>query len=289
MNNLKKLQNIIRYNFLQFFNAKIFISCFLVVLLASTIMMNKINIYKCNINENINVWDYVFRVITSPFFLSWVLLPIMIFITFDSIKISNINNNILLRVKTKNIYILSKFLAISLIIILFLISLFIGLFIIGMIESNFNLSLNWSSAIKNESNLEILTNFLYVSNFIRYINPIIASILILLQFFLISIIIVLFRDFIFYCFKSTTSSIIITLIYLGYNFMYFGAIPYISTANIAIIWFHKFDNMEEIKTLIGSTNNVQTIQESLIISILLIMVLFFLNIRKAKRINAVFI
>ncbi|WP_338854384.1 hypothetical protein [Clostridium perfringens] len=289
MNKLKKLKSKIKYNFLQIFNVRVFIFSLIVVLLASIVMMNKVNIYKNNVNEYINSWDYIFRVITSPFFVSWILLPIIIFITFNSIKYSNINNNLLVRAKSKRLYILSKYLSLALIIILFLSLLFISLFIISLIESKFKVSLSWSNAINSETDLKILTNFLYVPNFIDYMNPILVMFFVFLQFFLISIIIVLFRDLLFYCFKNTTVAISITLVYLGYNFMYFGDIPYISTANIAVFWFHKFKDDKTITILLGNANNVQTLGCSLIISIMSILILFYLNIRRVKKIDASFI
>lgn len=289
MSKFKKLQNEIKYNFLQFFNNKVFIFSLIVALLASMVMMNKVNVYKNNVNEYINIWDYVFRVITSPFFVSWILLPIVIFITFNSIKRSNINNNLLIRVESKKTYILSKFSALALIIILFLSLLFVGLFIISMIESGLKFSLSWSNAIKGETDLRVLTNFLYVPNFIDYMSPITVAFLVFLQFFLVSIVLVFFRDLLFYCFKNTTVAISITLLYLGYNFLYFGAIPYISTANIAVFWFHKFGDMQAIEILLGNTNNVQTVGCSFIISMALVIVLFYLNIRRVKNIDATFI
>ncbi|MFH0321562.1 hypothetical protein [Clostridium perfringens] len=252
-------------------------------------MMNKVNIYKNNVNEYLNAWGYIFRVITSPFFVSWIFLPTIIFITFNSIKHSNINNNFLVRAESKRIYILSKYLSLALIIILFLSLLFISLFIISLVESKFKISLGWSNAIIGEIDLKVLTDFLYVPNFIDYMNPILVIVLVFLQFFLISIIIVLFRDLLFYFFKNTTVAIAITLLYLGYNFMYFGAIPYISTANIAVFWFHKFKDDKAITILLGNANNVQTLGCSLITSLILILILFYLNLRRVKKIDASFI
>lgn len=289
MNKLKKLKSEIKYNFLQIFNDRVFLFSLIVVLLASIVMMNKVNIYKNNVNEYINAWDYIFRVITSLFFVSWIFLPTIIFITFNSIKHSNINNNLLVRAESKRIYILSKYLSLALIIILFLSLLFISLFIISLVESKFKISLGWSNAIIAETDLKVLTDFLYVPNFIDYMNPILVIVLVFLQFFLISIIIVLFRDLLFYCFKNTTVAIAITLLYLGYNFMYFGAIPYISTANIAVFWFHKFKDDKAITILLGNANNVQTLGCSLITSLILILILFYLNLRRVKKIDASFI
>lgn len=100
----------------------------------------------------------------------------------------------------------------ALIIILFLSLLFISLFIISLVESKFKISLGWSNAIIGEIDLKVLTDFLYVPNFIDYMNPILVIVLVFLQFFLISIIIILFRDLLFYFFKNTTVAIAITFI-----------------------------------------------------------------------------
>ncbi|MEQ8154648.1 MAG: hypothetical protein ABRQ25_07170 [Clostridiaceae bacterium] len=284
MNKLNKMKRLVKYNLIDYFNIRSFIITLCILLLTALVIMNKVSVYEVDFKTDVNCWDYIFRVITSPFFVNWALIPMVLFITIKSLKEKS-NRYALIRCGNSNQFMTSKFIANFIILILLLVCFFAGIFIISLFQSHFQAG--WSDSIKNEKSLEIATKYLYVSNFIGSFTPVQALMIVFMEFLLAGTFLVFFRDVLYYITRNYNIALLSLAMYLAYNFMYFGNLPYISTANMAIIWYHRFSSGSEVKTLVGVNYEATFIVwESMITTLIAISILIFINSKITRTLDA---
>lgn len=231
-------------------------------------------------NFKINNWDIVFRVITFPFLIVYVYIPILIIITNKIQKRDRDIYSVAIRIKEKKKIIFVNTLVEIIIILMSIVMVYGVTVILSLISTSF--SVNWSDAILGVGMNPTIAMQLYPSAFITQISPINAFIISFVQLFIGLMLIMAIRDFLCEYLKSFKTAIIITALILFINFG-LTMIPIILNSSVTIqafnlssfvlIWMHNFGELTDYVLTIGQSIGLG------IIIIIIINCVRFLNSR----------
>lgn len=272
---------LIKYNLIKCYKKKVLFLTFLTILIICRIYMDSVSEYFVLSGKEVNQWDYFFRIFSNGFLLTWLILPIMFLVTAP---ISNFNDNnkyLFIRCKNKSkIFIVNQITNI-LIITLYILAIGICIFILGIYYSTFGIG--WSQSILNEKNVDILSKYLYFSNFVNEYTPMKAMFITFFEFIIASYFIVLVRDVLIYIFKKSIIVIAICFVYVIINARSIVLLRGISIGYLGTIWCHKFNNGNYLSINILDGIKLLTVSQSIITAIIIISLLFFIGIFAFRR------
>lgn len=270
-----KLFNLIKLN-LKMFNLskKIGISLVLFSFIVY-IVMEKLNYNSLAYNLDVNFWDGVFKVLCYPILFLGLYFPfVLVMTTLFDVK-NKYGKFIMIRTNEKYLWIISRLVSNFFISLLFTVTLFIVIFIFSYIYFRFENS--WSAVIFNKDSLK-LVSVLYMNNFVFSFTPMEACVISFLEIYICTCIIINLSNVVTnYISKNYISNIIISM-YVFINIVSFAyklnggkynLLSYIGLDTMSLIWKHNFTNF--------SYYNL-TISQSLFISLLILIILVFINL-----------
>ncbi|MEQ8197934.1 MAG: hypothetical protein ABRQ27_08010 [Clostridiaceae bacterium] len=198
----------------------------------------------------INIWDGIFTIITQPFFILLIYLPVFLIATSILLSRDNFSKYLIIRCSDKKIWILSRVLCQLIINLLFTFVLFLLIALLSGINLKFGT--DWSQVIKDSQSISIINTKLYPNNFVHVMTPYSALMYCFWGIFLAVSITTLLRDLFMELVPNLILANTLTILYLAINYVLlifpqinlFGKIfACFSLYNVALIWWHRFDTL----------------------------------------------
>lgn len=273
MKNVISFNNMYKLNELYEKDKKIykkFIFIFILLILLSNSILN--NLYSVNesYNLNLNVWDGIFRILSYPYFVLYVYIPVTLILINPSNKLYE--KYVAIRFKSKFSLIINEIGFKIIITTAFTFIYIITIFILSSIY--FKIELNWSNAILNIGNTTKYSQSVYPNNFIKVLSPEIALIVNFIQINSTIILMDMIRGFLIdlkgnFKLANILISLLLLINCILFNFSIGGKIQevlnYFLISTFVLLWNHKFDSL--------SFSNVTILQSIIVVSILTILVL----------------
>lgn len=240
-------------------------------------LVNSANLYK----YEINMWDILFRIITYPYFIVLIFVPVMVAVTSVFSHKDKYMLSVCLRLCKKRTWVIANVISTLIINVLITSCLFIIVLIIGAICSRFEM--NWSYTITNVNMQSKIISQLYPNGFVEEYSALAACIIQYFEIILGLTIITFIRDFLSEYFTSIKLANIITAVILFLNFVLMNFpilskniefLEYLTLHNIMILWFHNFSHSSFGKLTVG---------QSLLSSIMLLIIILALRILMSRR------
>ncbi|MGL5150652.1 MAG: hypothetical protein ACRC7N_08800 [Clostridium sp.] len=239
-------------------------------------LINASNVY----GFEINCWDIIFRIITYPFLIIFIYIPLITICTSYLNKRNRFYNYVYLRVKSKRIIIITNIIITTSIAIISTSIVYLTSIILGIL--NLGLEFGWSEVVRSfAKDVKILTE-LYPLNFTSDLSPI-NSVIISYVLIVIAVLITFYlRDLLFEVFTNNKISSIFLSIAIFINIA-LSAIPTVLMSSTFVqllnygsymIWMHKFG--EDISYEI-------TLTHSIIVGVLCIITLLIFRLKLSKR------
>lgn len=287
MNNSINSKKYLRINFASCKLNKSMVFTYFIVILISWVFIDKLDYVSEYYNNELNIWDGIFTVLSNPFFILYAYIPLTFMSTIPNIKLDRFYKYIAIRYNSK------KQLIINSVLVNLIMSFVInGIFFLTIVFINviyFQVSFNWSSTILNLTvNMPIISS-LFSNNFVLELSPIMAFIILYLKFTLTLTIVFMVRDLILDFIENTKLAYTLIIVYLIFNIWTFqfplkglvGKILQVLSYNhIILLWYNKFNITTE---LVGNSFSQITVGQSFIIGVIYLIVIILLRILFAKR------
>ncbi|MDZ5253798.1 hypothetical protein [Clostridium sp. LIBA-8841] len=272
---------LIKYNLIKCYKKNVIILTFLAILIVCRVYMDSVSEYFVLSGKGINQWDYFFRIFSNGFLLTWLILPIMFLVTAPIANFQESNKYLFVRCKSKFKIFIGNQITNLLIITLYITAIGACVFVLGIYYSNFGSE--WSQAILNEKNVDVLSKYLYFANFIKEYTPIKAMAISIFEFIIASYFLVLVRDVLLYIFKKSIIVTSICFIYIIINARSIVFLKLISTGYLGTIWCHKFTYSNNLSLNILDGMKLLTVGQENIVAISIICLLFLIGIIAFRR------
>lgn len=229
----------------------------------------------------INTWDMFNTIINNGFFVFGVYTPILIVITGVFQKRDSSIMNILIRAKDKREWVISNIIATLITAIVINTILYIIFFLISIIFTKY--SANWSEFILNTTDFDASSYGLCERGFVTDYSPIQVILLSYLFSNLGILAVIFFRDLLVEQAASLKVANLIIIIGLFLNTIFIGSVAtilynklrYITITHMFMFGYHNFGYKKEYC--------IFTVNQSLSIAIVIILLTLFLRIKLSKR------